>query len=174
MDEILQISQETSNNYNSNVSFPPVYYLHSQSFTPESDFDLTRISLYLKSPSPPVGDIILSLYADSLPASPHDTSGALLTVTIDGSGVETDFNWIDFPLASPYGVSEGTEYFFIIKPLEFSGMYWATNTENPYTGGYRSYYDGVGWTNTSADVEFRIYSTAEQPVIGPFPTFFRV
>jgi hypothetical protein len=141
-----------------------------QTFTPDSNMTLNKISLYLKkysSDANPSGVINVYLYttSDSKP------SGHLLTFPyIRISSMTTSYDWYDF--SGSYSLTSGTEYALVIQSNCWSGTLstaYLSGTANVYASGdsgyriddYSDYPPVYGsYVSSETDTNFKYYASS--------------
>ena len=130
----------------------------AQSFIPQNNNVLNKISLYIKKVGSPA-DINIKIVSDNN-NSPGSTVYA--GAELDSSIVSTGYGWIDVSFGSPPLLSSGTKYWLILDAGVHSSKYWTIGTDafDNYANGTMyncSNWSSCGWSASGYDINFKIW-----------------
>jgi len=132
----------------------------AQSFTPSSDFTLSRVSLYIFAAGTP-GTLTIKIEGDAA-GLPDDTNVIATAPSIDSG--PSGPTWIDFDFSDYPSLTSGTRYWIVAEGTgpDLSNCWaWATdNTSATFPYGYFAANGGPGtaWTSyANFDAWFRVY-----------------
>lgn len=111
------------------------YTWRGQTFTPLTDYEITKVSLKMLQMSPVIGTMVVSIRDtfQGLPIGPDLTSGTFATDTIT---TNMEGAWYDIDMASPYSLTSGVEYAIVIRlQSQTMGIKLHTDTEGIYSEG---------------------------------------
>ena len=137
---------------------------YGQTFTANSAYSISRVSLPLKRVGSP-GTLTVSIRATTagLP-----TGADLCSATMDPAGISTSYVWYDFDFSPAVALSSGSVYAIVIRTASGDGSnllgVQADNSSPTYTGGtfVFSTNSGASWTAVSGrDFLFETYSGSD-------------
>ena len=141
----------------------------AQSFTPDSSFTCSTLTLFLSRSGTPTGTLTYSVYATDMSGDP--TGPALATTTADYSGVDTDFPGM--PIAGDFSggvaLSSGTQYVLIVS-LDGGNVSNYLKVTNKAAGDYAggncksSADSGGSWADNARDLTFDLFNSDQTGV----------
>jgi hypothetical protein len=159
--EFAHWDEDDSADYN-----PPGYGIYknqwlAQSFTPNDDYYITKVAMYIQRNGTSPGTLAISLQGDS--TGPDDN---ILTYAPIISNGPTSLTWVEIEFIEPYQVSSGIKYWIVAAGTGNNALNcweWLEDddTGTDYTGGNGAYSGGSGkpWTMDAltSDYWFKVY-----------------
>jgi len=134
-------------------------YECAQTFTPQKDFVINSIRLYVQRGGT-IGDVTVGIYATS---GGHPFGEAKVTAVVDGSEWDdVGYDWIEWKFDTPYALSKGEKYAIWLSGAEYD-LYncpvWMYDGSAPaYAGGNFERFISGEWTSYDADFLFETWS----------------
>ena len=153
--------------YDQDSTFYAAYW-YGQTFTANSAYSISRVSLPLKRVGSP-GTLTVSIRATTagLP-----TGADLCSATMDPAGIATSYAWHDFDFSPAAALSSGTVYAIVLRTAtgDSSNLIGiqADNSSPAYAGGAFIYSlnSGASWTALGTrDLLFETYSGSDAAFI---------
>jgi len=140
----------------------------AQKFTAGVSEVVTRIDLNVKNPGGAKGPILVWVYSDD-GGVPGDV---IAQSSITASDVDSSYAYETARFTEPAPIVSGTSYWIVAYLSEGGeGAYdWSTTTNT--TLGYTSSDYGSTWDALSASLNFKVYTSAGDPVLGLFRGYF--
>jgi hypothetical protein len=137
----------------------------ARTFTADSDFDLSRIDLFVKRFDNGTGDFYIELFTVNASGLP-ETLLANSTNTYNASLMPSEYIWVDFYLNESISIVDGTQY-----AISVAGIVTDSN-HGIYVAGYnnpsevRSRFTGaMSWVDTTDEEHtVRLYSENTKPI----------
>ena len=128
-------------------------------FTPGEDYDLGRVSFWMRRNGP--GEELITLHVSATTAG-LPSGEDLATKEIDGSGIsDSELEWVDFTLDSPLSLTGGQKYaVWPTVTTHDSSFVIGFKNSDEYAGG--NYLQGIPWSGVPTyDLTVRIYKMGE-------------
>ncbi len=164
-DEILLTNWESGGNlelviYNNSLGNSQTL---SQSFIPDRDINLTKISLFIEAIGTP-GTLIVKLMGSKGTKPNTVPDNIVLAQSPSISTGKRSYTWMTFTLNSPYLVKANCEYFIVAEGNGSSTSncwVWYTQSTGGYNDGNYAYNQGGSWISSTRDCYFRAYGKPE-------------
>jgi parallel beta-helix repeat protein len=132
-----------------------------QSFTPDKNYLITKVSIYIEGGSTtPSRAITVELQGDAGGLGPD---GVTLATSWDYNRVLSQATWVEFEFTVPFQATSGTEYWIVAMSGTNPGNQWLWTEDETggtdYPGGNGAYYGGGTWTEDppESDYWFKVY-----------------
>jgi hypothetical protein len=131
----------------------------SQSFIPEFDFNLTKVSLYLETVGIP-GTLTIKLMG-STGTYPNTKPNNIVLAQANSISTGTkSYSWMNFSFITPYFVKTGAEYFIVADGTgsDTSNCWvWYVQATGSYSRGDYAFNQGGAWLVGNRDCYFKAF-----------------
>lgn len=153
--------QSLVQNSNYNVGDVTAHTNVAQSFMPDEDARLAKMSLNLKKVGNPA-DLIIKIVANN---SGNPSATVLATGVIPSSAITSSYGFVDVAFGSAPAFVEGQTYWVIATyPANVSNYYvWGLDSGGGYSRGSAKLSAGpaLTWANITGDLGFKLYLSGE-------------